>query len=298
MLVSNLLSQTRRLLFTGSVEERNQLTDAITSSSPTLNVLHDIGSIDRGAKISINLEDMYVWSKSSQTVSVARGQFGSTASAHTANDTIYVNPKFSPYELFTAINTELVSLSSPANGLFIAASYELSYNPVIQGYDFPFTVLDIIDIRYTTPGPTQEWFPSSSWEFVRSAGSDFPSTTALFVRDAYPNQPINIVAKLALPQLPLSLTANTSTYAIPDEFLDILSIGAAYRLTSPREVRRNFDEVQGDTRRANEVPPGSQLGGSRELLRLRQERIREEASRLSIKYPARSPRYPFPVGGF
>lgn len=298
MQVSNLISQTRRLLFSGAVEERNQLAEALNTSSETLLVRHEIGSIDRGAKISVNLEDMYVWSKSSQTVTVERAQFGSSISAHAIYDTIYVNPKFSPFEILTAINTELVSLSSPANGLYTVANYELTYNPIIQGYDFPHTVLDIYDVRYGIPGPTQEWFPSASWEFVHNAGSDFASGNALFVRDAFPNQLINVTAKLALSQLPASLTANTTSYSIPDEFLDILSIGAAYRLTSPREVRRNFDEVQGDTRRAQEVPPGSQLGGSRELLRLRQERIREESSRLSIKYPSRSPRYPFMVGGF
>jgi hypothetical protein len=296
MQVSNLISQTRRFLFSGSVEERNQLADALSSVPDTFNVIHDIGSIDRGAKVSINLEDMYVWSKSSQTVTVARGQFGSTVASHSAFDTIYVNPRFSPFEILSAINTELVSLSSPTNGLYTVSNFELTYNPVIQGYDFPHTVLDVFDVRYTTPGPSQDWFSSENWDYIRNAGSDFTSTTALLVRDAYPNQPINVIAKIALSQLPYSLTSNTTSYAIPDEFLDILSIGAAYRLTSPREVRRNFDETQGDTRRANEVPPGANLGGSRELGRLRQERIREEASRLNIKYPSRSPRYPFMVG--
>lgn len=297
MLVSSLISQTRRLLFSGSVEERNQLAAALSTVPETLTVRWDVGSIDKGAKISINLEDMYVWGKSSQVITVSRGQFGSLVSSHSMFDTIYVNPRFSPFEILTAINTELVSLSSPANGLYTVSNYELTYNPVIRGYDFPHTVLDVINVEYTLPGPGLDWFPSQDWDFQRNAGSDFASTTALFVRDAYPNQNINVIAKVALQQLPLSLTANTTSYAIPDDYLDILSIGAAYRLTAPREVRRNFDEVQGDTRRADEVPPGANLGGSRELGRLRQERIREEAAKLSIKYPMRSPRYPFVVGG-
>lgn len=297
MLVSSLISQTRRFLFSGSVEERNQLAESLTTVPETLTVRWDVGSIDKGAKISINLEDMYVWGKSSQVITVSRGQFGSSVSTHNIYDTIYVNPRFSPFEILTAINTEIVSLSSPANGLYTVANYELDYNPVTRGYDFPHAVLDVFDVQYTLPGPGLDWFPSQDWDFQRNAGSDFASTTALFVRDAYPNQPINVLAKVALQQLPLSLIANTSSYATPDDYLDILSIGAAYRLTAPREVRRNFDEVQGDTRRADEVPPGANLGASRELGRLRQERIREEAAKLSVKYPMRSPRYPFIVGG-
>lgn len=296
MLVSELIQQTRRYLLTGAIEERNKLTDAIGPSDVNLTLTHDVGSIDRGSKISIDLEDMYVWSKSSQVIDVDRAQFGSSAASHAANATVHVNSKFTSHEIWAAMNDELVSLSSPANGLYTTTAFSLTYDPIIRGYSFPFTVLDIIEIRYTIPGPTQEWIVSQSWEFLNNAGADFTTEAALFVHDGFPNQPLNIKAKVAFQQLPLSLVAETTLLSIPDEILDIVSIGAAYRLTAPREVRRNFDEVQGDTRRANEVPPGANIGASRELGRLRQERIREEAARLNIKHPARSPRYPFPVG--
>jgi hypothetical protein len=63
MLVSELITQTRRLLFTGAVEERNQLAENLGILPTTFLLIYDVGSIDRGAKISINLEDMYVWGK-------------------------------------------------------------------------------------------------------------------------------------------------------------------------------------------------------------------------------------------
>lgn len=297
MLVSDIIEETRRLLFTGGVEERNKLANLLPTAATSASFTYSMGSIDRGAKLSIDLEDIYVWDKSSQTATIDRGQFGSVAADHSAGSIAYVNPKFSNWEIFKAVNTELVSLSSPANGLFTVTDYPLTFNPVIQGYDFPYPVLDIYQVRYTTPGPTQDWYISQDWEFTNNSGADFASDQAIFIRDAYPNQPVIVKVKSAFTQLTANLATDISTSGLPSTAYDILSIGAAYRLTLPREVRRNFDEVQGDTRRAQEVPPGANLGGSRELARLRQERIKEEASRLSVKYPAHSPRYPFVVGG-
>lgn len=296
MLVFDCIEETRRLLFTGAVGERNKLAVAVTGSSNTLSFTYPMGSIDRGVKLSIELEDLYVWDKSSQTATVDRAQFGSTISDHDAGTVVHVAPKFSNWEIFNAINQELNTLSSPANGLYAMAEFELTYNPVISGYDFPHTVSSIYQVRYTTPGPTQEWFRSSDWEYTQSSGSDFPSGNALFIRDGYPNQTLVVKAKTSFTQLPASLTTNLSLSGLPITAYDLLSIGAAYRLTTPREVRRNFNEVQGDTRRAGEVPPGANLGGSRELGRLRDARIREEASRLSIQYPDFSSRYPYKVG--
>lgn len=296
MLVFDVIEETRRLLFTGGVEERNKLAASLTGVGVTPTFTYPMGGIDRGTKLSVDLEDMYVWAKSSQSATVDRAQFGSTIADHAAGSIVHVNSKFSNWEIFKAINTELVSLSSPANGLFQVADYLIDYNPVIHGYDFPYPVLDIYEVRYTTPGPTNEWYISQDWEFTNNSGADFASDKALFIRDAFPNQDVLVKAKAPFIQLAAAMAINISTSGLPVTCYDILAIGTAYRLTSPREVRRNFNEVQGDTRRAGEVPPGAQLGGSRELLRLRQERIQEEASRLSLQYPARSPRYPFVVG--
>lgn len=298
MLVSELIEDVRRELFTGSREERNKLAASMDGTTTSALLTFDLGAIKHGAKLSIDLEDMYVWSTSSLTATVDRGQWGSTAAVHSNGALVHVNPKFSNFEIVDAIRKEVKSLSAPSNGLYNVEDYPLTYNPVISGYDFPYSVLSIYEVRYTTPGPSKDWVLSQDWELSRHAGSGFASDTALFIRDAYPNYSVVIKAKTEFAVIPFSLTADTTTLSIPDTVLDIISIGAAWRLTAPREVRRNFNEVQGDTRRAGEVPAGANLGGSRELGRLRSQRIAEEASRLSVKYPDHSRRYPFAVGGY
>lgn len=297
MLVSDLIEETRRLLFTGAREERNKLNGAVTNVATTLTCTYPLGSISRGSKLSIDLEDMYVWDTSSLTVSpIDRGQYGSIAAAHTSLSTIHVNPKFSNWEIFNAVNDEINDLSSPMNGLYYIGVDEIEYNPSIQGYSYLATgLLDIYDVQYEVTGPSLAWYQSADYELSRNMGANFAAGSALFIRDAYPHRSVLVKGKFAFTELAPAMTTNLTTSNVPSTAYDILSLGAAMRLTAPREIRRNFNEVQGDTRRAEEVPPGANLGGSRELARLRNDRIRAERARLSLINPTRANRYPFSI---
>lgn len=295
MLVSELIEETRRLILASTREERNKLAVDITAPATTLTLSYPVGQITRGTKLSIDLEDIYVWDASGLSVSAMdRGQWGSTAAAHTLNTPIHVNPKFSNWEIFNALNDELNSLSSPVNGLFRVSTTELVYNPVISGYEYTSTdLISVLEVRYGIHGPSREYLISSDWEFSSDLSDEFAGGSAIFVRDAVVGQPVIIKGKFAFTALPATLSADVSVSGLPTTAYDILPLGAAWRLTAGLESARNFSSGQGDTRRANEVPPGSNLGGSREWGRVREIRIREEASRLSAKYPSRSPRFPF-----
>jgi hypothetical protein len=71
------------------------------------------------------------------------------------------------------------------------------------------------------------------------------------------------------------------------EIEDLLVLGVQIRMVAGREVKRNFTESQGDTRRADEVPAGSVTNSINNLLRLRRDRIIAEAARLTRQYPLR-----------
>ena len=293
--LADIVENTRRLLFTGAREERNKLSasvlDAVTTS---IALTYDLSAIKRGSKLSIDLEDLYVWSTSSLTATVDRGQFGSTAATHAVNSIVHVNPKFSNWEIFNAINDEIVTLSSPVNGLYYIDTVQIEYNPVIQGYSYAVTnLLDVYDVQYEITGPSLAWYHSTDYELSRDMGSEFSDGAALFIRDAYPNRSVLVKGKFGFTAFPAVLSTDVAVTGITPNLEDILAIGAAYRLTAPREIKRNFDEVQGDTRRSSEVPPGANIGGSRELGRLRDQRIREEVARLNQQNPIRTPRYPY-----
>jgi hypothetical protein len=72
---------------------------------------------------------------------------------------------------------------------------------------------------------------------------------------------------------------------LPTSCEDILIIGSQIRLVGPREIKRNFTESQGDTRRSDEVPSGSVSNSITNLLRMRRDRITSEAAKLMRQYP-------------
>ena len=72
---------------------------------------------------------------------------------------------------------------------------------------------------------------------------------------------------------------------MPISMEDILEYGMMSRMLAPREVKRNFTESQGDTRRSDEVPAGAVGGSVANILRLRRDRIIAEAAKLAKQYP-------------
>jgi hypothetical protein len=54
---------------------------------------------------------------------------------------------------------------------------------------------------------------------------------------------------------------------------------------APREIKRNFVESQGDTRRPEEVVSGAITNSVSNLKALRRDRIIAEAARLARAYP-------------
>ena len=85
-------------------------------------------------------------------------------------------------------------------------------------------------------------------------------------------------------------TAETDTVASvggSDHLDDVLALGAQIRLMAGREIKRNFTESQGDTRRAEEVPSGAVANSILQLQRLRRDRVMAEAARLNRQYPLR-----------
>lgn len=288
---ADVIEAVRRLLYTGAREPRNKLAGAIDAAATTINLAYPAKAAQSGAAIAIGLEECYVWSSNGNALIVDRGEFGTTATAHADGAVVTVNPKFSDIAIFRAINDELRDLSSPANGLFQMKTADLTWNSTVTGYDLAGVndLISIYEVRYEALGPSADWPLVRNYDVARSMATDeFASGTALLVYGGAAHG-----AKVRVRyRAPFSLLVNltdvvTTVTGLSDSMLDILALGAAVRLASGREIRRNFNEVQGDTRRAEEVPAGANLGAYRGLAIQRNQRIMAEASRLSALYPAR-----------
>jgi hypothetical protein len=292
---SDLIEKTRRHLFSGNREEMNKLAADITASATSLATTYPLGGITAGAVLEIGTELIYVWAvdTTAVTATIKRAHLGSTAAAHTAGDAIKVNPKFPDFSIFDALNDEILDMSSPQNGLYQIAAISITYNPTYRGYDLTGVtdLLDVYEVRYESIGPERYWPLIDNWDVSRSmAASEFASGTVLLLsQGADPGMALRVRYKAPFTTL-ASSSANLTTTGLATTMYDIPPLGAAARLVAPREVKQGFSEHQGEPRRAQEVPPGTNLRSAQALLGLRDRRISAERARLHQLYPPRQRR--------
>lgn len=286
--VGTVVDRTIRQLMSGTVEERNKVASAITATATSISFLYDLGGMRPGGVIQIDAELMYVWevSAGSKTVVVERAWNGTVAATHAVGAIAIVDPKFPRSQIIEAINAELDDLSSPMNGLFQIKTMEVNYNGVWSMINLPTTdkIIDIVSVS------------------LRYLATDYPKIRRCRLIRDLPNDDFNsgygirfdeqvragrmiIVYKTPFINV-TSETQNLQNIAgVPSSCEDILIMGAQIRLVSPREVKRNFTESQGDTRRAEEVPTGSVSSSINNIIRMRRDRITSEAAKLARQYP-------------
>jgi hypothetical protein len=285
---STIITRANRQLLSGTVEQRNKLAASINASTDTVTFSYDLEGIRQGQVFEIDSELFYVWAVSvgAKSATVERGFNGTTAAAHDANALVTVNPRFPRNQMLEALNDELADLSSPTNGLFKVTSLNLDYNGSDTMIDLTGTsnIQDIlsVSVRYLT----DDYIPVRKFRLMRDVPTDdFPTGVALRMDQAVLAGRLRIVYKSPFAALTAESQDVTTVGGVPASCDDILALGVQIRLMSPREIKRNFTESQGDTRRADEVPQGAVGNSMQALLRLRRDRITAEAMRLARQYP-------------
>lgn len=285
---SALLDRVSRQLLSGTVEERNKLSASIDSDDTTVVATYDLAGLRTGTVFEIDSEMFYVWEATtgSKTLVVERGYMGTTAASHTAGAIITLNPRFPKAQMFDALNQEIDDLSSPANGLFRVVSVDLSYNGSDRQINITgaTNIIDLIDVRLR--------YLSDDFPVIRRIRlgrdlptADFASGHSLVFDEGTMAGTLRVRYKAPYTRLSaVSDDIQTASY-VPVSMEDILEYGVMARVLSPREVKRNFIESQGDTRRSDEVPPGAMRDSFNNILRLRRDRIVAEAARLARQYP-------------
>ena len=286
--VGTVVDRTIRQLMSGTVEERNKVSSAITATATSVTFQYDLGGMRPGGVIQIDAELMYIWEVSSgtKTIVVERAWNGTTIASHVSGSIAIVDPKFPRSQIIEAINAELDDLSSPMNGLFQIKTMEVNYNGVWSMINLPTTdkIIDLVSVS------------------LRYLATDYPKIRRCRLIRDLPNDDFNsgygirfdeqvragrMIIVYKTPFINVSSeTQNLQNIAgVPSSCEDILIMGAQIRLVSPREVKRNFTESQGDTRRAEEVPTGSVSSSINNIIRMRRDRITSEAAKLARQYP-------------
>ena len=285
----NLVDRTAQNLLAGVVEERNKIASSLDASTTSVPIEYSLGSLREQTVFQVDSELMYIWevNTASKTLTVERGFGGTTAATHADGAIVVVSPKFPRWQILQALNDELADLSSPMNGLFQMKTVDISYNGSDRQINLTgiTSMIDVYDVRWR--------YLSDDYPVVRRyrlmrdmPTSDFPSGYVLSLDEPVMSSTIRVIYKDKYTAFSTEASTLASTGA-STELADLLVLGAQIRLLASREVKRNFIESQGDTRRADEVPAGAMNASVTNLLRLRRDRIQAEAARLNRQYPTR-----------
>jgi len=206
-----------RRVFSGQTDWTVQTLYGIDEVQTTIYITPSNATAMRvGAILSVDYEIMYVVGYNSATgaVEVVRGFEGSEAVPHVAMNLIYIQPKYTRFDVAQTLNDELNRLSSPDMGLFQVGVSTVTYNPVYMGYDLgtiPTDFIDILEVRHKIPFPTRNYPKISKWKVLRSIPDEsvFPSGAGIVIYEGgYPGQPIFF--QYSAPFTPVSFEINSS----------------------------------------------------------------------------------------
>ncbi len=286
--VATVLNRASRQMLAGVVEERNKLASSLNDSTTSVVLSYDLGGFRAGSVFEIESELFYVWeaNTASKTLTVERGYGGTTAAAHSANVLATLNPRFPRAQMFDAVNAELDDLSSTMNGLFRVVTTDLTYNGSDRQINITGsgTIIELLDARLRYLADDHPVLNSVRLQ-TGLPTADFASGNTLVFDEPVMAGTVRVRYKAPFTRATSESSDLTTNCFLPTTCDDIVETGVILRMMNGREIKRNFIESQGDTRRADEVPPGASRDSVTNLARLRRERIIAEAARLKAQYP-------------
>ncbi len=291
--VADLIEETVDHLYGSSRQTLTTLDGAVTAAATSLIVAHsdDIGP---GSFVAIGDELIYVQAvtSASRTLTVIRGQRGTTAEAHADGALVDINPIFPRYRIRRALQAEIRSWPSD---LYRVDSVDLVTASGTSGYDLDGIASDYLSILDVQLGPRSTVndlaIVKPNYYEVRNADLDiYPSGNGIVFTGYWPSEARDLRVTVAAPFDVESFDdeddAEDDIGLAPSQ-VDIPPMGAAWRLMIARDVKRSFGEGQGEPRRAEEIPPGFAGSIATFLKRTRDQRLADEVVRLRALHPIR-----------
>ena len=286
--VATILNRASRQMLAGVVEERNKLASSLTSGDTSVVLSYDVGGLRSGSIFEIGTELIYIWdaNPATKTLTVERAYAGTTASAHSANAIITLSPRFPRAQMFDALNADLDDLSSTANGLFRVGIASVSYNGSDRQVNIAgsSSIIELLDVRLRY---LADEYPVIGKVRLQTdlPTADFASGNSIVFDEAVQAGTLRVRYKAPFTRASSESSDLTTNCFLPATCDDIVEMGVMLRMMAAREIKRNFIESQGDTRRPEEVPPRAIMDSVANIQRLRRERVIAEAGRLKAQYP-------------
>jgi hypothetical protein len=215
-----------------------------------------------------------------------RGYQGTTASPHSQYAPVTLSPTFPRNSIKKAINDTINSFYPK---LWIINSYTFTFNASQVTYPLPDDCEGVLFISWQTTGSSQEWLPVNRWRLdgMANAATFNTNNTINIYENVQPGRTIQVWYTAT----PNTLDANTDDFAdvsgLPDSCSDVVVLGASYKLLSYLDAGRiNLSSAEADLN-DSKLPSSAGAAASRYIFALYQQRLNEEALKLSDKYPIR-----------
>jgi hypothetical protein len=253
-----------------------------------------VGSASNLAKGTIEIDDELIWidsfDKANNTLNVVpgfgRGFQGTTAAPHAQYAQVTLSPTFPRNSIKKAINDTINSFYPK---LWIINSYTFTFNASQVTYPLPDDCEGVLFISWQTTGSSQEWLPVNRWRLdgMANAATFNTNNTINIYENVQPGRTIQVWYTAT----PNTLDANTDDFAdvsgLPESCKDVVVLGASYKLLSYLDAGRiNLSSAEADLN-DSKLPSSAGAAASRYIFALYQQRLNEEALKLSDKYPIR-----------
>lgn len=252
-----------------------------------------VDSVEAIGKGIIEIDDELLWvsnvDRTNSLLTIApfgRGYLNTTATTHSENAMVSVNPTFSRFAIKKAINDSIRAVSPT---LFAVGSTTFTYNTAVNTYTLPDNVQDVLAVSYQTIGSTKEWAPIRAWRIDAMANvSAFNSNNSITLGGYIdPGATVQVTYTCEPDVLESNSDDFSLTTGLSDSCKDVIILGAAYRLLSFVDPGRlNYVTPESDVQ-AGRIPSGSGTNVAKYVYALFQQRLREEADKLVKKYPVR-----------
>lgn len=279
--MAELVADTKRKVYGSLPEQINLISANAVAGATTIELEMSVEGISPGTLVSSGLNVWFVRgvNANTNTLTVIPGYEGSPQAAVQIGDFVYIRPRSTDWSVFNEVNSAIRSMSSPHNGLFRIATFQLDIDTTWQTYEVPTEaagMVSIISIKVLVPASEDTWItiPDRYYRWQPDEGLirllyNVPAGSSLIVSYRAPFTVATALTDDAEADLGLAPT-----------MLDIPPLGAAAALLRTNEARRGQLGVQTDPRRAEEVQRGANGTASMMFDQQFRDRVGEEHVRL------------------
>jgi hypothetical protein len=270
--MKELTGHVRTMLSASLVPEVGLLQEPYTAGSGEL-VFRNSRRLAPGMLLCSGLTTFTVLDSDQTNVAVVAGVDGSPDDDLEADSIVLIRPVHTTWQIWLELTSTISELSAPIHGLYRIVEEVQDADPAWNTYQLGRIPIKMLRVRYLQHGS------DSVWRDVEFESQPHAAEGPQVIADVPAGTSVHITYAAAFDQ-PVELDDDINELGMPDQYAQILQVGAARNLALATESRLGQPYSQGDPRRAGEVSMTHHVVIHDRLKRHFQDLVRAERSRL------------------